>query len=79
MTDRGRQFADLGLEYSEGIERASVIILPSTGREVRRTPDGLWEVQPHRDNYWVKFEDLLDAVRCGTPPRTPATGTSESE
>jgi len=36
MTDRERQFATLGFEYAEGIDLTSVIIVPSTGREIRK-------------------------------------------
>ena len=64
MTDREKQYADLGYEYAEGIERAKVVSLPS-GREVRRIGDSLWEVQPHNDNYWLKFDDLIKAIKCG--------------
>jgi hypothetical protein len=24
-----------------------------------------WEVQPHNDNYWLTFDDLIDAIKCG--------------
>ena len=65
MTDRERQYYDLGYEYAEGIERAEVVNLPS-GREVRRIGESLWEVQPHNDNYWVSFDDLIDAIKFGT-------------
>lgn len=61
MTNRERQFADLGLDNCEGIEFAKTVILP-TGREVRRV-NGKWETQPHNDNYWNAFDDLLDACR----------------
>lgn len=64
MTDREREFMNLGLEYAEGIDRCDVVTLP-TGREVLKTKGGKWEVQPLGDNYWLVFEDLLDAVRCG--------------
>lgn len=67
MTDRERAFADVGLEYSEGIEDAAVVELP-TGREVRKNAEGTWDVQPWCDNYWLTFDDLLDAVRCGIRP-----------
>lgn len=63
MTDRERQYADLGYEYAEGIERANVVNLPS-GREVRKVGER-WEVQPHNDNYWVAFDDLIEAVKFG--------------
>jgi hypothetical protein len=70
MTDRERAFASLGLEYAEGIDRAKVVTVPATGREIRRTKDGqAWECQPWNDNYWLRFADLLDAVRAATPPR----------
>lgn len=63
MTKREREFASLGFEYAEGIERSSVVRLES-GREVRRVGDK-WEVQPPFDNYWKSFDDLLDAIRFG--------------
>ena len=64
MTNREREFASLGVDYAEGIESCEVIVL-TTGREVRRCQDGGWEVQPRNDNYWLKFKDALEAVRCG--------------
>ena len=67
MTDRERQYAALGYEYAEGIERAKVVYLPS-GREVRRIGEigeSIWEVQPHNDNYWVSFDDLIEAIKFG--------------
>ena len=67
MTERERQFALLGFEYAEGIDAASVVIVPATGREIRRTANG-WEAQPWNDNYWRTFDDLLDAARFATPP-----------
>jgi hypothetical protein len=68
MTNRERAFAALGLEYAEGIESCHVIIVPSTGREIRRRDDGRWECQPWNDNYWRSFDDLLEAVTWATPP-----------
>lgn len=70
MTDREREFASLGLEYAEGIDRARRVTIPSTGREARKTDRGTWEVQPWNDNYWLEFDDLLDAVKAATPPKT---------
>jgi hypothetical protein len=61
MTDRERQFANIGLHYAEGIDRANVIILPS-GRKIRRTKKGKWRCQPPKDNYWREFDDLLEAA-----------------
>lgn len=66
MTNRERQFAALGWEYCEGIDHASVVIVPSTGREIRKLPNGKWECQPHNDNYWKQFDDLLDAAKFAT-------------
>jgi len=66
MTNRERQFAALGLEYAEGIDRAKRINLP-TGRQIYRVSHG-WEAQPWDDNYWRIFADLLDAVRFATRP-----------
>jgi hypothetical protein len=68
MTDRERQFAALGLEYAEGIERCTVVPIPATGREARKNKRGKWEVQPWNDNYWKEFDDLLDALFFATPP-----------
>lgn len=71
MTNRERELASLGFEYAEGIEHAKVIIIPSTGREIRKGVNehgnDMWEVQPHGDNHWLHFDDLLDAIKCGTP------------
>lgn len=68
MTNRERRLASLGFEYAEGIERFHVITIPGTGREVRKTARGTWEVQPWNDNYWLEFDDIVAAIRCGTPP-----------
>ena len=40
MTDRERAYAAAGFEYAEGIELANVVIVPTTGREVRKTDRG---------------------------------------
>lgn len=72
MTDRECEFASLGLENVEGIDQAGVVVLPS-GREARKNRNGKWEVQPWNDNYWLEFDDLLDAVRCATRPGPPFT------
>lgn len=37
----------------------------SSGREVRRTASGMYEVQPRGDNYWVQYRTLAAAVRAG--------------
>ena len=37
----------------------------STGREVRRTPAGTYEVQPPGDNCWLAFGSLAEAVAAG--------------
>jgi hypothetical protein len=68
VTDREREFAGLGLEYAANIEACQRVILPS-GRYAAKTARGTWEVQPWFDNYWLEFEDLLDAVRCATRPK----------
>ena len=70
MTNREREFAALGFKYSEGIEGASTIIHPITGREIRKTAGGRYEAQPYNDNYWLAFDDLLDAIKCASPPKT---------
>lgn len=69
MTERERQFCELGWEYCEGIDLAAVVIVPATGREIRKTARGTWECQPWNDNYWEEFEDLLEAARFASPPR----------
>ncbi len=71
MTNRERDFAALGLEYAEGLEATSVVVVPSTGREIRKTSRGTWECQGWDDNYWKEFDDLLDAVRFATRPNSP--------
>ena len=68
MTNRERQFTDLGFHYAEGIDNASVVTVPSTGREVRKNKRGKWEAQPHNDNYWKEFDDLLDALKFASRP-----------
>ena len=60
-TELERQFSALGLDHCEGIDLATKLVLP-TGREVRRV-NGKWITQPHNDNYWARFDDLLDACR----------------
>jgi hypothetical protein len=70
MTNRERQFAAIGFEYAEGIDLANVVIVPSTGREIRKTKSGKWQAQPWNDNYWQEFDDLLDAARFASRPAT---------
>ena len=65
MTNRERELSVLGYEYAEGIERAKTITLLS-GREVRKIGDSKWEVQPWNDNYWKEFDDVVEAIKCGT-------------
>jgi hypothetical protein len=77
MTNRERDFANLGFEYAEGIDLAKVIIVPSTGREIRKTERGTWESQPWNDNYWTEFTDLLDAVRFATRPAVATAQPSD--
>lgn len=31
------------------------------GREIRKRPDGKYEVQPHNDNYWIVVDTLEQA------------------
>jgi len=69
MTNREREYASCGFEYAEGIERANVVIVPGTGREVRKIEEGRWEAQPWNDNYWLEFDDLLDALKAATRPK----------
>lgn len=51
MTGREREFVYLGIDYAEGIDRATVVTIPPTGREARKKQNGKWEVQPIGDNY----------------------------
>ena len=72
MTNREHEFLECGIEYAEGLERAKKITLPS-GREIHRQTDvgtgaTSWTVQPWNEFYWEFFNDLLDAVKCGTRP-----------
>jgi hypothetical protein len=76
MTDRERQFAALGIEYAEGIDRAERVTVPATGRTITRVVNG-WEAQPHNDNYHRTFPDLLDALRFATPPKAEAQDRDE--
>ena len=71
MTNRERELATLGFEYAEGIESAKVVIVPSTGREIRKTARGTWECQPWNDNYWSEFTDFIEAARFASRPRDP--------
>lgn len=65
MTDREREYTKLGYQYAESIERADKVILLS-GRYVKKIGENSWEVQPPNDNYWVKFDDLIEAIKFGT-------------
>jgi hypothetical protein len=64
MADREREYADLGVEYAEGIEEARVVEVPSTGRIICRR-GRTWWVQPRGDNYWVGAANLFDALLIG--------------
>ena len=68
MTNRERELASLGFEYAEGIEQASTVEVPSTGRNIHKTERGTWEAQPWNDNYWKEFDDIIDAIRFATRP-----------
>lgn len=63
MTNKEREFASIGWNYCEGIEEAKVIVVPETGRQIIKNNKGLWECQPHNDNYWKSFENLIDAAK----------------
>lgn len=79
MTNREREYADAGFESCEGIEQASVVIVPSTGREVRQVSPGLWECQPWNDNYWKSFTDLLEALKFASRPKPVTVAEEEAE
>ena len=68
MTERERAFAAIGFEYAEGIDQANKVIVPYTGREIRKTKRGTWEVQPWNDNDWKEVDDLLGAAKFATLP-----------
>ncbi len=65
MTDNEREYMD---ESAEGLEGAKVVVLLS-GREVRKVGDK-WEVQPPNDNYWVTFDDLIEAIKFSKGEKT---------
>lgn len=73
MTNREREFAAIGFEYADGIDNANCVIIPSTGRVIRKTTRGTWVAQPWNDNYWMEFDDLLDAAKFASRP-TKAKG-----
>lgn len=68
MTDRERQYADLGYEYAEGIEQASKVQVLDTGRFIYKLKNG-WECQPFNDNYWKTFPDLIEAIKFASYPK----------
>lgn len=37
------------------------------GREIRRKPNGKFEVQPWNDNYWIDVDTLDEAYRAYHP------------
>jgi hypothetical protein len=37
-----------------------VVALTPNGREIRRRPDGRYEVQPKNDNYWI----IVDSIKA---------------
>ncbi len=71
MNDREKQYTSLTHKYAKDIEWASVVNLPS-GREVRQVGDK-WEVQPPNDNYWVAFDDLIEAIKFSKGEKTVET------
>lgn len=54
-----------------------VIVLDS-GREIRPTADGRWEVQPAGDNYWLTVDTVEEARRVAAGGR-PGTGDPETD
>lgn len=69
MTNKERELAALGFHYAEGIEEQSTVIVPATGRHIKKVVDG-WECQPWNDNYWKTFDNLIAAIKFATPPTT---------
>lgn len=72
MTNREHEFLNLGIEYAEGMERAKEITLPHGHKIFKTTGEhgDVWVVQPWGETHWLRFDDLLDAVKCGTRPET---------
>jgi len=68
MTNRERELAALGLHYAEGLERYEIIVLPWSGREIRRGKTKRWAVQPWNDNCWLEFDDVTEAVKASKRP-----------
>jgi hypothetical protein len=68
MTERERKFADAGFDFCEGIDRATKVIVPHTGREILKVRSH-WETQPYNDNYWKQCDNVLDALIFATPPQ----------
>lgn len=77
MTDRERQYAALGIEYAEGIDRYAadapagpILEVPTTGRTITKLSSGKFSCQPWNDNYYRDFDDLLDALKFASRPVT---------
>jgi len=64
MTNSEKQFAELGYEYATNIEQSKIVHMWHNNREIRKVGEK-WEVQPLNDNYWLSFDNLIDAIRCG--------------
>ena len=69
MTNREREYASLGFHYAEGIEQATSVLVPTTGRIINKIGESKWEAQPWNDDYYRKFDDLIEAIKFATPPR----------
>lgn len=40
----------------------TVICSTPNGREIRQREDGIYEVQPHNDNYWLQCRSVAEAM-----------------
>lgn len=40
----------------------TVVARTPNGREIRVTPDGVYLVQPHCDNYWIECQSVPEAL-----------------
>lgn len=77
MTDRDRQYAEMGVEYAEGLDRwaesaapGATFEVPTTGRTITKLASGEWECQPHNDNYYKSFPTLFEAIKFASRPVT---------
>lgn len=44
------------------IKTDSVVTHTPNGREIREVAEGVFEVQPHNDNYWIRCSSVQEAM-----------------